>query len=66
MTGSPAILADQLRHLVPLGEAEHVDLLVLPFSAGAHPAMAGAFRILDFDDPDDPDVVYLESQVGAQ
>jgi hypothetical protein len=27
--------------------------------------MAGAFRILDFDDPDDPDVVYLESHVGA-
>jgi len=27
--------------------------------------MAGAFRILDFDDPEDPDVVYLESHVGA-
>jgi len=37
----------------------------MPFSVGAHPAMAGAFRILDFDDPDDPDVVYLESHVGA-
>ena len=38
---------------------------MLPFSVGAHAAMAGAFRILDFDDPDDPDVVYLESHVGA-
>ena len=27
--------------------------------------MAGAFRILDFDDPDDPDVVYLEPHIGA-
>ena len=27
--------------------------------------MAGAFRILEFDDPEDPDVVYLESHVGA-
>jgi hypothetical protein len=27
--------------------------------------MAGAFRILEFDDPDDPDVVYIESHLGA-
>ena len=38
---------------------------MLPFSAGAHAAMAGPFRILDFDDVDDPNVVYLESHVGA-
>jgi hypothetical protein len=28
--------------------------------------MLGAFTILDFDDPDDPAVVYLETQVGGQ
>jgi len=27
--------------------------------------MAGAFRIMDFDDGEDPDVVYLETHVGA-
>jgi hypothetical protein len=27
--------------------------------------MAGAFRIMDFEDAEDPDVVYLESHVGA-
>jgi hypothetical protein len=27
--------------------------------------MAGAFRIMDFEDPEDPDVVYLESHLGA-
>jgi len=27
--------------------------------------MAGAFRILDFEDPEDPEIVYLESHVGA-
>ena len=39
--------------------------VVLPFAVGAHAAMAGAFRVLEFDDPEDPDVVYLESHVGA-
>ena len=38
---------------------------MLPWSVGAHAAMAGAFRILDFEDPDDPDVVYLEPHIGA-
>jgi len=32
---------------------------------GAHAAMAGAFRVLEFPDPEDPNVVYLESHVGA-
>jgi hypothetical protein len=42
-----------------------VEIRVLPWSVGAHAAMAGAFRIMDFEDPEDPDVVYLESHVGA-
>jgi hypothetical protein len=44
---------------------DNFDIRVLPFSVGAHAAMAGAFRIMDFDDDEDPDVVYLETHVGA-
>ena len=47
------------------GPNERAMIRVLPFAVGAHAAMAGAFRILDFDDPDDPDMVYLESHVGC-
>jgi hypothetical protein len=39
---------------------------VLTFDVGAHAAMGGAFRIFDFDDAEDPDVVYLETLVGAR
>lgn len=63
--GGPAVLAAQIEHLRRTVERDRVEIMVMPFSVGAHPAMAGAFRILDFDDPDDPDVVYLESHVGA-
>jgi transcriptional regulator with XRE-family HTH domain len=63
--GGPAVLAAQIEHLQRLARHDNVDVKVLPFSAGAHAAMAGAFRIFDFDDPEDPDVVYLESHVGA-
>lgn len=63
--GGEKVLAEQVQHLRDVAALQHVELRVLPFSAGAHAAMAGAFRILEFDDPEDPDVVYLESHVGA-
>jgi transcriptional regulator with XRE-family HTH domain len=63
--GGEAVLKGQLEHLRRLAQHEKVEIKVLPWSVGAHAAMAGAFRILDFEDPEDPDVVYLESHVGA-
>jgi len=63
--GGKAVLEAQLRHLRGTADSGQAEIRVLPFSVGAHSAMAGAFRILDFDDPDDPDMVYLESHVGA-
>lgn len=33
---------------------------MLPFLAGEHAGMYGAFTILGFPEPDDPDVVYIE------
>jgi hypothetical protein len=59
------VLEAQIEHLRRVARRDNVEIKVLPWSVGAHAAMAGAFRILDFDDPDDPDVVYLESHVGA-
>ena len=63
--GGEAILKAQIEHLRALSQRDNVEIKVLPWSVGAHAAMAGAFRILDFTDPEDPDVVYLESHVGA-
>ncbi len=63
--GGEAVLKSQVEHLRQVARKDHVEIKVLPWSVGAHAAMAGAFRILDFDDPEDPDVVYLESHVGA-
>jgi hypothetical protein len=63
--GGEAVLKAQIEHLCRVAQRDHVQIRVLPWSVGAHAAMAGAFRILDFDDPEDPDVVYLESHVGA-
>jgi len=63
--GDEKVMQAQIDHIAKTAKLPNVEVRVVPFSAGAHPAMTGAFRILDFDDPDDPDVVYLESHVGA-
>jgi len=63
--GGEAVLDGQIEYLQQIARRDNVQIRVLPWSVGAHAAMAGAFRIMDFDDPEDPDVVYLESHVGA-
>ncbi len=63
--GGSAVHSGQMEYLCQLAAAGQAQIKVLPFAVGAHRAMAGPFRILDFDDPDDPNVVYLESHVGA-
>jgi transcriptional regulator with XRE-family HTH domain len=63
--GGSTVMAAQRGHLRDLAKQDTVDLRVLPFSAGAHPAVTGAFRILRFTGSHDPDVVYIESELEA-
>jgi len=64
--GGVTVIEAQREHLHELDQRGSVQIRVLPFEVGAHAAMTGAFRILDFDDPDDPNIVYLEAQVGVR
>jgi transcriptional regulator with XRE-family HTH domain len=62
--GGHSVIGAQLEHLAESAELPHVTLQVLPYEVGGHPGMAGAFAILQFDDPFANDVVYIESQAG--
>jgi hypothetical protein len=65
--GGPDVMGEQIRLLRELADHVHVDIRYLPWRAGAHPAIhAGGFTILDFTDPDDPDVVYVRTHTGAR
>lgn len=60
--GSPKVMREQLDHLATLArEASNVEIRVLPFSAGARPALGRNFTILSFPDDADPDVIFAES-----
>jgi len=63
--GSHAVMRAQLERLVEATKLPNVTLQILPFGAGAHPAIVGAFSIMRFPDQEPPDVVYLEQQTNA-
>ncbi|WP_262401880.1 helix-turn-helix domain-containing protein [Actinomadura sp. CNU-125] len=63
--GGSKVMREQLHHLVALSRRENVEIQVLAFEAGAHPAIAnGGFTILGFPEQLDPDVVYVELPLG--
>jgi transcriptional regulator with XRE-family HTH domain len=62
--GGSEVMKKQLDHLAAAAELPHVTLQAVPYDVGGHPGMAGAFVILQFDDPGASDVVYIETQAG--
>jgi transcriptional regulator with XRE-family HTH domain len=65
VVGGPAVMREQLEHLLRVAEVPTVELRVLPFSAGMHRAHAGRFTILEFPEPVGPPVVYVEGSAGV-
>lgn len=59
--GGPKVMADQLRYLLRVAQWGHIDIQILPFSAGAHAALGAPFTILEFENPTDPTIVYADT-----
>ncbi|MEU6006222.1 helix-turn-helix transcriptional regulator [Streptomyces sp. NPDC047453] len=60
IVGSPALMREQLEHLVEQSRLPHVTVQVIPFDMGAHPGLNGQYAILEFPDTADSSVVYIE------
>ncbi|MFD3381275.1 Scr1 family TA system antitoxin-like transcriptional regulator [Streptomyces sp. NPDC058697] len=58
MIGGPAVMCEQLRHIVELGESRRIRVHVLPFRVGAHAALEGPVKLMWFQDL--PPVAYVE------
>ncbi len=65
VVGGPEVMRHQLRRLVEASELPNVTLRVLPFQAGAHPGVDGSFTVLEFSDPGDPRIVYLDRMTDS-
>jgi transcriptional regulator with XRE-family HTH domain len=65
VVGGPSVMRAQLEHVQQMAALKHITVQVLPFRCGAHPAMDGSFSILGYPAAQDPDVAYVEAQVGS-
>ena len=63
--GGTELMRAQLEHVLELSSLKNVAMQVIPFGAGAHPAMGRPFVILVFPERIDTDVVYLEDLTSA-
>jgi hypothetical protein len=61
--GGSGVMSAQLRHLIEVARLPNVTLQVVPFDAGAHPAMDDLFTVLKFG-TEVPTVVYVEGLMG--
>jgi len=61
--GSPAIMREQLGYIIGAAGRPHVSIRVVPYAAGAHPALDSNFILLEFDGPT-PTIIYVEGLVG--
>jgi transcriptional regulator with XRE-family HTH domain len=61
--GGPAVMREQLEIVLDKMKLPNITLQVIPFSAGAHPAIDSTFNILEFSG-EMPDIVYSEGLAG--
>lgn len=63
--GEPEVWREQLAHLRESSKLEHVELRVVPFSAGPHPGMLGSFAMMQFLEEEAFAFVCVEHERGA-
>nr|MDT0661561.1 helix-turn-helix transcriptional regulator [Micromonospora sp. DSM 115978] len=62
--GGTAINDAQLKHLLKVSELPNITVQVIPLSAGYHRGTRGSLHLLDFPDPEDPQIASVETVAG--
>jgi transcriptional regulator with XRE-family HTH domain len=65
VVGDNAIMATQLERVLTLSERPDITFRIVPFSVGPHVGLRGPFVLLEFPDPEDSDVLHLETRQDA-
>jgi len=64
VVGGTEVMRAQLRHVADSAQQGKTTIQVVPYRAGAHAGTTGPFVILDFEEPTDPAMVYVETLAG--
>jgi len=62
VVGSRDIMRRQIHYLTELAAKPNVTIEIVPFTAGTHAGLRGPFVIIEFPDPGDDDVLFLEAR----
>jgi hypothetical protein len=63
--GGPEVLRRQLARLTEASRRTGVELLILPFSAGAHAGQTESFMVLEFEEGTRAPIVHIEGLTGG-
>ena len=63
--GGPEVLRRQVVRLYEASRRPGVELLILPFSAGAHAGQTESFMVLEFEEGTRAPVVHIEGLTGG-
>lgn len=61
--GDRTVMLEQLRYLLDIAKRSNVDIRVMPYESGWHPALEGPFTLIDAVDTDP--VVHMENRRSA-
>jgi transcriptional regulator with XRE-family HTH domain len=64
LVGGAPVMRRQLRRLIEVADKSNVAVEIIPFSAGLNPGMRSPFEIIQFFDPSESDIVFMESRRG--
>jgi transcriptional regulator with XRE-family HTH domain len=64
VVGGPDVMRAQLEHLMGTAKSRNITFQVIPFGVGVHAGMPGDFVLMDFADPMDTDLIYIDAMAG--
>jgi hypothetical protein len=64
--GGAGVMREQLRHLLDVIQSETVTIYVVPFVAGFYPLLRWPTILLEFADPEEPYLLYVERPEGEK
>jgi transcriptional regulator with XRE-family HTH domain len=64
LVGGASVMRRQLTRLLEVADKPNITVEVVPFSVGLHVGMTGPFEVIEFADPLDRDIAFLESPRG--
>lgn len=65
VAGGPAVMRDQLEHIIGLVEARKCVFQVVPYAAGDYPGTPGPLNIYSFDEELHSPIAFVETQGGT-